>query len=380
MINFPVRARVECVDGPGGQSVALIVNPTLRQVTHLVVEDKSAPDPVQRLVPVDQVVETTPDLIYLRCSLEQLAAMEPFTEMHYVKSEVPDVSYDPENYWVMPYATSMQTAVIPLEEERVPPGALSVHRAMDVEATDGHIGQVGEFLVDPESGAITHLVLLRAHLLGKEEVALPLSVIDHVDEETVYLKLDRQAVERLPDIPMKRNYGRAAGRSQVELIAQVFDDPEGASESLAFVRDLHHRKILRLINAAVLVRDEDGEFSVRESGDLDARQGRVLGAITGGLIGLLTGPIGAVVGALAGAGVGGIAAKRIDVGLSDKFLEEFRDRLQPGTSALVLVVQHEWVQKASEALADREGVTFQQTLSDELVDQLMDAGEEGSME
>jgi hypothetical protein len=64
-------ARVECADGPCGKSMAVIVDRETRTVTHIAIEDKSLPHaPYQRLVPVDQVVETSPDLIRLRCILE----------------------------------------------------------------------------------------------------------------------------------------------------------------------------------------------------------------------------------------------------------------------------------------------------------------------
>ena len=126
----------------------------------------------------------------------------------------------------------------------------------------------------------------------------------------------------------------------MELVAQVYDDPQRADQALEFVEDLHRRKVLRIRNAAVLVKDQDGNVSVTDTRDLDPKKSRVVGAITGGLIGLLAGPAGAVIGALAGAGAGGFAAKRIDMGLSDEFLKGFQERLQLGGSALVVLVEH----------------------------------------
>jgi uncharacterized membrane protein len=126
----------------------------------------------------------------------------------------------------------------------------------------------------------------------------------------------------------------------------------------------------------LVVKDEDGTVSLKETGDVDAKHGRLAGAITGGLIGLIGGPIGVVVGALAGAGVGGLAAKWIDLGFSDEFLKSFQEQVQPGSAAALVIVEDQWVTSASEALGDQEGMIFQQTLTDKMVEQLLEASEE----
>ena len=89
----------------------------------------------------------------------------------------------------------------------IPPGEMTVRRGTLVDATDGCVGKVGELLVDEASGQITHVVLQEGHMWSKKEVTLPLSAIDRVLEETVYLNLDKQAIEALPSIPVKRHYG-----------------------------------------------------------------------------------------------------------------------------------------------------------------------------
>jgi uncharacterized membrane protein len=63
------------------------------------------------------------------------------------------------------------------------------------------------------------------------------------------------------------------------------------------------------------------------------------------------------------------------VGFPDDFLESLHQYLQPGTSALLLLMEYEWVKKATEALADWEGIVVQQTLSDRIVADLLDTGE-----
>ena len=221
-------------------------------------------------------------------------------------------------------------------------------------------------VLDPESGHVTHLMLKEGHLFGKKETMLPLSAIDFVSADTVYLKLDKKAIEVLPALPVKRNYTK-----QMELIARVFDNEEQAGKALKFVQDLQKRRLLKILDAAILVKDKEGNVTLKDVRDIDAKKGRLLGAVTGGIIGLVGGPVGVVVGALAGAGAGSLAGKWIDFGFSGKFLAQLQEYLQPGSSALILLIEHEWVEEASSALSELGGVVLHQTLTDKMVEDLL---------
>ncbi len=74
---------------------------------------------------------------------------------------------------------------------------------MRVEATDGYVGQVDELLINANNRKVTHLVLRERHIFRQKEITIPVSQIDHVDENTIYLKLDRQSVEALPTTPIQ---------------------------------------------------------------------------------------------------------------------------------------------------------------------------------
>ena len=97
---------------------------------------------------------------------------------------------------------------IAVEDERIPPGEMAVRRGADVRATDGLVGKVDEFVIDPENGHITHLVVREGHLWDKKELTLPLSAIDRLDEYVVELKLNKKTVKSLPAIPLKRFYSQ----------------------------------------------------------------------------------------------------------------------------------------------------------------------------
>ena len=123
-------------------------------------------------------------------------------------------------------------------------------------------------------------------------------------------------------------------------------------------------------NEAMLVKDQHGKTFLKETEDVDARHGALFGAITGGLIGLVSGPAGAIVGAADGAVTGGVAARGIDRGFPDEYLRGLQQGLQPGCSAIIALVKHEWVEKVTEALTEFEGQLFQRTLTEEVIEWL----------
>ena len=96
------------------------------------------------------------------------------------------------------------TAYDSVKEEQIPQGELSVYSGMHVQASDGKVGKLDELVLDPKSGDITHLQMREGHLWGKKDVAIPVSAVDFVDEDTIYLKLDKKAVMALPAVPVKR--------------------------------------------------------------------------------------------------------------------------------------------------------------------------------
>jgi sporulation protein YlmC with PRC-barrel domain len=201
-MDIPINAEVQCVDGPGGHSTCVILNPVTRRVTHLVVKEADFPH-AERLVPVELVVESTPHQIHLRCNHDELARLERFTEVKFIQAEVPYEDYNWEEYRLWPYMLP-EDEMVPIEIERIPPGELAVRRGADVRAKDGHVGRVDEFLVNVTDGHITHLVLREGHLWGQKDVTIPISEIERIEEDTVHLKLDKASVEALPSIPVRR--------------------------------------------------------------------------------------------------------------------------------------------------------------------------------
>jgi sporulation protein YlmC with PRC-barrel domain len=202
-MNMPVRAQVHCADGPCGRCTQVIVNPRTQQVTHLVVKPGKAPR-TERLVPMKFVMGTERNVIRLGCTKGELAKTEPFIETEWVQVDLryfdPLLDEDLAEYSGCPFA-------ILVDQVHVPPGELAVHRHVRVKATDKQVGRVGEFLVDPVDGRITHLVLCKGSPWGQKKVNIPASQIDRI-EDTIHLKLDTLGVKALTGRATNRRWRR----------------------------------------------------------------------------------------------------------------------------------------------------------------------------
>jgi sporulation protein YlmC with PRC-barrel domain len=178
----------------------------------LVVREDSSPN-TQYIVPIEAVSATIVDTIQLRCSKAQLEKMDPFVQTEFVEEKMPSEGflagngmYGMGSYYYLPYVTSDGKAYESVKTQQIPPGELAMRRGTRVEAKDGYVGKVDEFVVDAKNGHITHLVMREGHLWGKKDVIIPLSAMGNTRDDTVFLKLDKHQIESLPTFPLKRRW------------------------------------------------------------------------------------------------------------------------------------------------------------------------------
>ena len=203
MPDIPLKANVLCSDSPCGKSTNLILNPVTHKVTHLVLQDKKLPDHSTRIVPIDKVASTTQNQITLSCTRDEVALMDPFIVTRFIQETSSGTAYGSGEAYYSHYVIN-DTGYDSVQEENVPEGELSVYCGMHVKASDGKVGKLDELVLDPKSGDITHIQMREGHLWGKKDVAIPVSAVDFLDDDTVYLKLDKKAVKALPAVPVKR--------------------------------------------------------------------------------------------------------------------------------------------------------------------------------
>jgi hypothetical protein len=211
-LQIPLNAKVECSEGMCGRSKFVLVNPVTDQVSHVVVEEGSAPF-AEIMVPVDVVADTSADLIHLRCTKAELQKMEPFVKATVIGEKVPEgnfgvsgAMYGMGSFFFLPYVTFKTTVYDSLKDRQVPPGELAIHRGTRVEATDGFIGNVDEFVINPETGHITHLVMREGHLWGQKDVTIPLTALGETRDDTVFLTINKHEIETLPSVTVQRRW------------------------------------------------------------------------------------------------------------------------------------------------------------------------------
>lgn len=211
-MEIPLQAQVECTDGVCGRSEYVLIDPLIDQVTHMVVKEDSSPN-TEYIVPVDIISTTIVDTIRLSCSKAELEKMDPFVKIEFVEKMVPVGNigigggmYGMGASFYMPYVTPEIKVQVPVEHLQIPAGELAMKRGTRVEATDGYVGKVDEFVVNPENGHIIYLVIREGHLWGQKNVLIPLSAMGVADKETVFLKINKDEVESLPTFPVHRRW------------------------------------------------------------------------------------------------------------------------------------------------------------------------------
>ena len=173
--------------------------------------EDSSPN-TEYIVPVEVVSATIVDTIQLACSKAEVEKMNPFIQTEFIQEKVLDYAgyrggmHGTGSYY-MPYVTSDEISVlVSAEHQQIPPGELAVHRGTRVEAKDGYVGKVDEFIVNPKNGCITYLVMREGHAWGKKDVIIPLSAMDKTLDGTMFLKLNKHEIESLPIFPVHRRW------------------------------------------------------------------------------------------------------------------------------------------------------------------------------
>jgi uncharacterized membrane protein len=147
-----------------------------------------------------------------------------------------------------------------------------------------------------------------------------------------------------------------------DLIVLTFKTETGAEEMRDDLMRLQKEHLITLDDAAVVVRKQDGKAKVKQMTGL-VGAGALGGAFWGMLIGLLfLAPwLGLAIGAVTGAVAGGLT----DIGVDDKFIKEVGEQIEPGDSALFLLVRDSTPDKVMDELRKFDAKVYQTSLSKE---------------
>lgn len=147
-----------------------------------------------------------------------------------------------------------------------------------------------------------------------------------------------------------------------DLIAIGYSDETTAGLAAKEAERLAGDLVLEADAIASIVRDKEGKYHVTTSHH-PVGTGATWGMFWGMLFGLLF--FVPVFGMAVGAGLGAVMGKVEKAGLDKEFQQQVRDMLQPGTSALFLVIEKVTPDKAIDALSPFGGTVLKSSLSKE---------------
>jgi sporulation protein YlmC with PRC-barrel domain len=212
VVRLELGSPVRCTDDAFGELADVVIDPTTRRVTHLVVQPHR-PSERTRLVPIERArgAEAADGTIVLDGSVAEITRLESVREAAYLRlGEFP--VEDPEwevgigEMLAQPFyqgPDALGGEPIPYDDhvtwayDRIPKGDVEIRRASPVTSSDGHhLGHVDGFIVDGQDH-IGHLVLEHGHLWGKREVVIPIGAVASVETDAVVLALTKDEVGAL---------------------------------------------------------------------------------------------------------------------------------------------------------------------------------------
>ncbi len=140
------------------------------------------------------------------------------------------------------------------------------------------------------------------------------------------------------------------------LVVITFDNMEEADRVLEALQAVRDEKQLELDDAAVVVKDAEGAVRIENRVDRGVKVGAVGGGLLGLAIGFLLG--GPVVSAALGAVAGAMGGDLANLGIDQRFINDVSQALEPGTSALFVMVGRADPQAVIEALRPFRGKVY----------------------
>ncbi len=191
---IPFNAPVVCADGSGGSITSVVVRQLGLQVKELVVRENGFPF-IDHLVPLSWLLNSSSHRIELRCTRDELAALEPSDESAASLNAVPLYRYPLWEYGVWPCPP-----VAFLNQEtrsRLAAGDVILSEQTRLKAIDGAVGHACGLAVDPNTYRIVQVIFQEGHFWHQQHVTIPTSAIVGVTEETITVLLKRHSIDAL---------------------------------------------------------------------------------------------------------------------------------------------------------------------------------------
>ena len=147
-----------------------------------------------------------------------------------------------------------------------------------------------------------------------------------------------------------------------DLVVIGSEDQHKAQEARPVLIKMPSEYLIDLEDAVVAVKQPNGKIKLHQPVNLTAA-----GAVSGGFWGTLIGCLffSPLLGAAAGAAAGAISGALSDLGISDDFMKKIAGELEPGNSALFVLVRKATPDKVLDELQGYGGTVLQTSLTHE---------------
>jgi len=134
----------------------------------------------------------------------------------------------------------------------------------------------------------------------------------------------------------------------VRIIVAGFNDEGAADAALSLLQEAKEAGLINIRQAAVLRRDENDKLHVRDAAHRGPARAAAFGGALGAALGLIAGAVALplAIGAASGAVIARLRERH-----TKAELQQITDVLTPGTSAIVAVVEQQWIAEVEKRLA-----------------------------
>lgn len=133
------------------------------------------------------------------------------------------------------------------------------------------------------------------------------------------------------------------------VIAAIYPTEDGAKKMLDQLLQMKKDDIIHIVDAATMRKDADGKVHTYQAEIPHAKGAAIKGGVIGAIVGIIFPP--AILAATAlGAAAGAVSGKALNISLKADGIKQTATELEPGTSAIVAVIEDKWVDTLVEGL------------------------------
>lgn len=133
--------------------------------------------------------------------------------------------------------------------------------------------------------------------------------------------------------------------------------------------------LVAIDDAAVAVKNTHGKVKIRQTMEASVKGGAIAsGSLWGFIIGFFFG--GPLLMAALGGGISALTGRKLDLGISNDFIKEVSESLDPGNSVLFLLTKDAEPETIAEALGEHAGTLFHTTMTDDAAEALGEAAQD----